>query len=90
MAQPRLLQHKVIDTTITLAKASWSGKSYNATVAGLTANSIVFVQPDTSSATVYAVANVKATAQAVNKLTFSCTTVPTADVKVQIVIINGG
>lgn len=90
MAQPKLLQHKVIDTTITLAKASWSSKTYNATVAGLTSDSIIFVQPTSSSTTAYANAQVKATAQATNKLTFTCSTVPTADLTVQIVIINGG
>lgn len=89
MAQPKLLAHKVIDMTITLTTTGWSDNQQVVSIEDMLANSIVWIQPDSSAALAYASANCRAIDQAKGTLTFACDTVPTATLSVQIVIING-
>lgn len=75
-------------TTITLASTDWSSHTQTKTVSGVTADNTVIVSPVSTSAADYAAAEVYCTAQTANSLTFSCTTDPTNNLSVNIVILN--
>lgn len=74
--------------TITLASTDWSSHTQTKTVSGVTADNTIIVAPASSSAADYAAAEILCTAQAANSLTFTCTTDPTNNVSVNIVILN--
>ena len=74
--------------TITLASTDWSSHTQTKTVSGVTADNTVIVAPASSSAADYAASEILCTAQAANSLTFTCTTDPTNNVSVNIVILN--
>lgn len=74
--------------TITLVSTDWSLHTQTKTVSGVTADNTVIVAPASSSAADYAAAEILCTAQAANSLTFTCTTDPTNNVSVNIVILN--
>ena len=74
--------------TITLVSTDWSSHTQTKTVSGVTADNTVIVAPASSSAADYAAAEILCTAQAANSLTFTCTTDPTNNVSVNIVILN--
>ncbi len=73
-------------TTISLTSAGWSGKSQTVTATGVKANNLVQVSPIPSDASGYAAAEIICTAQALNSLTFTCKTVPTDTISVNVVI----
>lgn len=75
-------------TTITLASTDWSSHSQTKTVSGVTADNTVIVAPASASAADYAAAEILCTAQAANSLTFTCTTDPTNNISVNVVILN--
>lgn len=72
---------------ITIAVSDWANNEATKTVTGVTADNTVIVSPDPVSADVYAEAGILCTAQAANSLTFTCDTVPSSDVTVNIVIV---
>lgn len=74
-----------VNTTATLAVADWSSNTQTVTVSGVKADSVVFVSPAPASASDYASAGILCTAQAVNSLTFTCTTTPTNAITVNVV-----
>lgn len=57
-------------------------------VTGVTTTNSVLVSPAPSSASVYATAGVMCSAQGTNSLTFTCDTVPSADISVNILILG--
>lgn len=69
-----------------LTVAGWSSNTQTVTVTGVTATNTVFVSPAPESAADYAAAGIVCTAQAVDSLTFTCTTVPTNAITVNVVI----
>lgn len=77
--------------SVTLTAAGWdsSTKTQTCTVSGVTAFNIVIVAPSPDSQDAYTKAGVKCTAQAENSLTFTCKSVPTEALTVNIVIMNG-
>lgn len=75
-------------TTITLASTDWSSHTQTKTVSGVTADNTVIVAPASASAADYAAAEILCTAQGVNSLTFTCTTDPTNNISVNVVILN--
>ena len=79
----------IVKRTVTLAAANWSSNEQTVTVQGISADeSTQMIQPVPASASreAYEDANVLATAQAANALTFSCDTTPTVDLTVYVVI----
>jgi hypothetical protein len=58
------------------------------TVSGVTADNVIFAAPAPVSTTDYADANVLCTAQAANSLTFKCSTIPTNDISLSVVILG--
>lgn len=81
-------QSTIANATCTLTTAGWSGNSQTVTCTGVTASNDVIVSPAPASWTVSAAAGVYCTAQAANQLTFACSTVPTANITVNVLIIN--
>lgn len=74
--------------TATLAVADWSSNTQTVTVSGVTATNTIFVAPAPTSASDYSSAEILCTAQAANSLTFTCVTVPSNAISVNIVIID--
>lgn len=71
-----------------LTVAGWSNNTQTVTVTGVTATNTVFVSPAPASAADYAAAGIVCTAQAADSLTFTCTTVPTNAITVNVVIMG--
>lgn len=79
----------VISTPSTMPEltvAGWSDNTQTVTVTGVTETNTVFVSPAPASASDYASAGIICTAQGTDSLTFTCTTVPTNAITVNVVI----
>ena len=76
-----------VNTTVTLTSAGWSGGSQTVTVTGMTATGVVLVSPDPTDQSAYTSAGIICTAQAANSLTFTCTSTPSADIDVNVVML---
>ena len=72
--------------TVTLAAADWNSNTQTVTVNGVTADNLVLVAPSPTDFTAYGTAEIRATVQATNSLTFVCTSTPTADLTVNVAI----
>lgn len=78
----------VINTPATMPQLvvdGWSSNTQTVNVTGVTANNVVMVSPSPVSATEYAQCGILCTAQAAGTLTFTCTSVPTNDLTVNVV-----
>ena len=75
-------------TMPTLAVADWSSNTQTVNVTGVTASNIVFVSPAPASAADYAAAGIVCTAQGSGTLTFTCITVPSNAITVNVVILG--
>lgn len=73
--------------TASLTVAGWSNNKQTVTVQGVTASTSVVVSPNANSFTAYGESGVYCSAQAVNSLTFSCESVPTTALTVNVLII---
>ena len=71
-----------------LTVAGWSSNTQTVTVTGVTATNTVFVSPAPASASDYASAGIICTAQGTDSLTFTCTTVPSNAITVNVVIMG--
>lgn len=81
--------NKSIPVTVTLASASWVDNSQTVSATGVTESNNVVVSPSgRDSTTAWADGEVLCTSQGSNALTFTCTTVPTADITVSVVILG--
>lgn len=74
-----------VNTTATLAVADWSSNTQTVSVTGVAADSVVFVSPAPASASDYASAGILCTAQAAGTLTFTCDTVPSNAITVNVI-----
>lgn len=72
--------------TITLTVAGWSSNAQTVDVSSVKADSTVIVAPAPESFKVYGEAGIYCSAQAEGKLTFTCDSVPTAAITVNVVI----
>ena len=75
--------------TITLTASAWSNNAQTVTVSGVSATEtaqLIQPMPAMASQSAYYGAEVLCTAQAENSLTFTCQTVPTADLTVYVVM----
>ena len=79
---------EVASLNVSLTTSGWSNKSQTVTVTGITASNNVIISPDSSSLEKYLGAGVICTSQAANSLTFTCDTVPTVELKVNILIFS--
>ena len=70
--------------TLTLVVANWSSDAQTLTATGVTASSNVVISPAPASMDDYVSAGIKCTAQSANSLTFTCDTVPTNDISVNV------
>lgn len=75
-------------TMPTLAVADWSSNTQTVNVTGVTASNVVFVAPAPASAADYAAAGIVCIAQGAGTLTFTCTTVPSNAITVNVVILG--
>lgn len=82
------IANMVISETVTINSSDWSNKAATKSVTGVTASNTVIVSPAPTSFDDYVEAEVKCTAQASGTLTFSCETVPSASLTVNVLIIN--
>ena len=80
-------QATVVNKTGSLTVAGWSGSTQVLSVTGVTSSRCVIVAPAPDSLEAYAAAGVKCTAQASGKLTFTCQSVPTAALTVNVAIL---
>lgn len=71
-----------------LTVAGWSSNTQTVSVTGVTASNIVIVSPAPASAADYAAAGIVCTAQGTDSLTFSCTTVPSNAITVNVIIMG--
>ena len=76
-----------VNSTITLAAADWSSNTQTVNVTGMTATGIVFASPDPTYQSAYTSAGILCTAQAAGTLTFTCTTTPSSNINVNIVML---
>lgn len=74
--------------TVTLTASGWLNNSQTVTVSGVTASNHVIISPATASYSDYVAAGIICTAQASNSLTFTCSTVPTAVITVNVMILG--
>ena len=75
-----------IGVAVTLASADWSGSTQTVTVSEVSATSNVIVTPDPASMEDYVEAGIVCTAQDEGELTFTCDTVPSNDIVVNLLI----
>ena len=78
---------KQVNTTITLTSAGWSSNTQTVNVTGMTATGVVMVSPDPTDQSAYTSAGIYCTAQAAGTLTFTCDTVPSGDIDVNVVML---
>lgn len=76
-----------VNTTVTLAVADWSSNTQTVNVTGMTADGVVLVNPTPANQSAYTDAGILCTAQAAGSLTFTCDTVPSADIVVTVVML---
>lgn len=74
--------------TVTLASTDWVSHAQTKSVSGVTADNTVILSPAPASAAEYAQCEIYCTAQGNGTLTFECTTDPTNNVSVTVVILN--
>ena len=70
-----------------LTVADWSSNTQTVNVTGVTASNVVIVSPAPASAADYAAAGIICTAQGSGTLTFTCTTVPSNAITVNVIIM---
>ena len=76
-----------VNATITLGSADWSNNSQTVSISGITSDGVVIVSPIPADQSDYASAGILCTAQAEGTLTFTCDTVPSGDVDVNVVML---
>lgn len=74
--------------TASLTVSGWSSLIQAVSVSGVTSGNTVIVSPAPASYTAYTEANVRCTAQASGKLTFTCDETPTVALTVNVVILT--
>lgn len=74
--------------TVSLLSTGWSNKSQTVSVTGVTTSNIIIVSPAPYYINRYVSSRIRCVAQASNSLTFSCSTLPTDTLVVNVVILN--
>lgn len=76
-----------VNSIITLTAAGWSSNTQTVNVTGMTVTGVVFVSPDPTDQADYTSAGILCTAQAAGTLTFTCDSVPSGDIDVNVVML---
>lgn len=76
---------KLTAVTVTLTTAGWSGNAQTVSASNVTADNIVWVSPTPASFEAYGKAGIRATAQAGGTITFTCKSVPSEEISVEVV-----
>lgn len=74
--------------TATLTVQGWTNRTQTISVPSVTSSSTVIVSPAPASVPAYAAAQVYCSAQGDGTLTFTCDTLPTAELAVNVVILR--
>lgn len=74
--------------TVTLLSNGWSNKKQTVSATGVTASNLVMYFPAPASYSAYVDAEIYATAQGTNSLTFTCDTVPSTNITVNVAIFT--
>lgn len=82
------IQAQHASLSVTIATSDWSNNTCTKTASGVTASNTVIVSPASASYVAYGEAQVRATAQGTNQLTFTCTDVPSSSLTVNVAILN--
>jgi hypothetical protein len=82
------IQAQHASLSVTIATSDWSNNTCTKTATGVTASNTVIVSPASSSYVAYGEAQVRATAQGTNQITFTCTDVPSSSLTVNVAILN--
>lgn len=82
------IQAQHTSLSITIATSDWSNNTCTKTASGVTSSNTVIVSPASASYEAYGEAQVRATAQGANQITFTCTDVPSSSVTVNVAILN--
>ncbi len=77
-----------IGISATLLSSGWSSNAQTITVNGVTASNNVVVAPAPANMHEYMDCAVYCSAQAANQLTFNCTSAPSADITVNVLIVG--
>lgn len=72
---------------LTLEVGDWVDNSQTIIATGVKTDNVIFIAPTPDDQGAYVLASIICTEQGVNSLTFVCTTTPSADIQVQVVII---
>lgn len=78
----------ISNTTVTLVVNDWSSNTQTVTVQGITSSNTILIAPAPSSNSDYVSAGILCVSQSTNSLTFSCQTVPTNAIIVNVAIFN--
>ena len=81
-------QPKHSTQVITLTVAGWSNNQQTVSVTGVTANNTVIVSPAPASVPDYGTAGIYCSVQASGTLTFTCSTIPTVAISVNVSIFD--
>lgn len=81
-------QDVITSAAVTIAVGDWAGQTAVKTVSGVTASNRVLVTYAPSSKDDYLAADIYASAQGANSLTFKCTTTPSSSVTANVMIID--
>lgn len=82
------IQAQHTSLSITIATSDWSNGTCTKTATGVTASNTVIVSPASASFEAYGEAQVRATAQGANQITFACTDTPSSALTVNVAILN--
>lgn len=74
--------------SVTLSASGWSSNAQTVSVSGVTADNIVIVTPAPGSYVAYSNAQAYCSAQGAGTLTFKCSTTPTAELTVNVLILE--
>lgn len=78
----------VSQLTVTLSASGWANYSQTVTATGVTANNSLIVSAAPSSVSDYVESGIVCTIQSYNSLTFTCTSVPSTDIAVNVLILT--
>jgi len=81
--------NSVVSETVAIAASDWADKACTKACENVKADNVVWVCPDVESISAYKSAGIVATAQADGSLTFTCASVPSADITVNVACTTG-
>ena len=80
-------QDNLIPLTVTLTASGWSNNAQTVTATGVASDRVVIVTPAPASIANYTSAGIYCSAQGTNTLTFTCATVPSTNITVNVLIV---